>query len=169
MDNPTYRHLGDHAETIEIKYDLSEITYAELLEVFWRSHDPRSRPWSRQYMSAIYYHNETQKRLALESYEREKSRAVGKIHTEIVPGSRFYGAEDYHQKYYLRQKKEVIGLLKGLYPSDEELVGSTAAARLNGYFGGYLGFAELEKEMNEYNFRTEECKKILGLLRATSH
>ena len=55
-NNPTYRALGDHAETIQVDYDPTQISYEELLEAFWTSHSPTSRPWSRQYASIIFYH-----------------------------------------------------------------------------------------------------------------
>ena len=63
-ENPTYRTLGDHTESIEVDYDPGIISYADLLKVFWRSHDPGSRSWSRQYIAAIFYHNEEQKKQA---------------------------------------------------------------------------------------------------------
>ena len=107
-ENPTYRALGDHTESVEIDYDPTVISYRELLEIFWKSHDPGSRAGSRQYMSAIFYHNEEQKKLAVESMKREEAGTRRKIYTEISPFSRFYRGEDYHQKFYLRQRPELI-------------------------------------------------------------
>lgn len=57
-ENPTYYSLGDHSETIQIDYDPTQISYGQLLEVFWNSHNPTYEPWSRQYMSIIFYHSE---------------------------------------------------------------------------------------------------------------
>ena len=94
MKNPTYHNLGDHTETIQIDYDPTQISYEELLDVFWDSHNPTSRPWSRQYMSIVFYHDEEQKRSAIETRDREGSRREGVIFTEIVPASQFYLAED---------------------------------------------------------------------------
>ena len=67
---PTYTHIGDHTETVQVDYDPAQITYAELLEVFWQGHNPRSRPYSRQYMAAVFYHNQEQKELAFHRYSR---------------------------------------------------------------------------------------------------
>jgi methionine-S-sulfoxide reductase len=147
-ENPTYRALGDHAESIEIDYDPAVVSYRELLEIFWKSHDPGSRPWSRQYMAAIFYHNEEQKKLALESREREAARTHGKIYTEISPAARFYPAEDYHQKYYLRQRPELVGELGTIYPG-ETFVDSTAAARANGYLAGHIPYPSLQAELSD--------------------
>lgn len=100
---PTYRSLGDHSETIQIDYDPTEISYAELLDVFWDSHNPAYPDHSRQYMSIVFYHDEVQKRLAMETKARQEVRAGSQVFTEIVPYTEFYLAEDYHQKYRLRQ------------------------------------------------------------------
>ena len=100
--NPTYYALGDHAETIQIDYDPTRISYEELLNVFWESHNPTSPSWSRQYMSAIFYHNEEQQRLAQDTKARQEAKLGTKIYTEIVPYTQFYLAEDYHQKYHAK-------------------------------------------------------------------
>ncbi len=146
--NPTYHGLGDHSEAVEIEYDPSVVSYTDLLEVFWKSHDPGSRPWSRQYRSAIFYHDEEQKRLALESMKAQEAR-VGKIYTEILPAGTFYRAEDYHQKYYLRQRPDLLGELRKIYPGDRGLVDSTAAARVNGYLAGNGSCAVMRPQLQD--------------------
>jgi peptide-methionine (S)-S-oxide reductase len=163
-ENPTYRALGDHSESIEIDYDPAVISYRELLEIFWKSHDPGSRPWSRQYMSAIFYHDEEQKKLAVESMKQEEARTHRKIYTEISPAARFYRAEDYHQKYHLRQRPELIRELKAIYPSDDDFVNSTVAARLNGYLAVKGPFAALQAEIGGL-LPPEESRKLLDIVR----
>ena len=114
--NPTYAEVAagktGHAEAVQILYDPSRISYSELLAVFWRNIDPTQVggqfvDTGRQYRSAIFYHDEEQNRLALESKEQlEKSgRYSRKIVTEIVPATTFYKAEEYHQDYY---KKNMV-------------------------------------------------------------
>jgi methionine-S-sulfoxide reductase len=100
--DPTYRSIGDHSETIQIDYDPARISYKKLLFIFWQSHDPTYHAWSRQYMSAIFYHNDEQRKLALETRTFEEKQRNKKIQTEILPFAKFYLAEDYHQKYQLR-------------------------------------------------------------------
>ncbi len=107
--NPTYEEVSagatGHAEAVEVVYDPARISYARLLEVFWRNIDPltANRQFcdaGSQYRSAIYYHDATQKRLAEASRaELEKSRNW-RIVTDIVPAGPFYRAEEYHQNYY---------------------------------------------------------------------
>jgi peptide-methionine (S)-S-oxide reductase len=169
MENPSYQHLGDHTETVEMEFDPEVISFAELLDVFWQNHDPYSRPWSKQYMSAIFYHDEEQKKQAMQSLEREQSRKGRAVYTKILPASRFYSAEGYHQKYYLRQRKEISGTLERVFSSENEFMDSTAAARLNAHFGGYLSLARLEAEMAALGLPEDNSKRILDSLHASVH
>ncbi len=136
--DPTYYHLGDHTESVEILFNPEQISYQELLDIFWSAHHPDQRPWSRQYMAAIFTHTPEQRRLALASLARVKQRFHGRVFTEILPAKRFYPAEDYHQKYYLRQFPELLREFQSIYPSPTDFRDSTAAARINGYLGGNL-------------------------------
>ncbi|MBD3203320.1 peptide-methionine (S)-S-oxide reductase MsrA [Candidatus Woesearchaeota archaeon] len=105
--NPTYKQVCSgktgHAETVRIKYDPEIISYKELVEFFWKIHDPTQKnrqgpDIGTQYRSVIFYHNKNQKEIAERSKkEFEKKR---KIATEVVPAKEFYKAEDYHQDYY---------------------------------------------------------------------
>ncbi len=109
-DNPTYREVSaggtGHAEAVEIVYDPEQISYADLLEVFWQNIDPtvKDRQFcdpGNQYRTAIFYHDEEQKRLAEESkHALVESQRFKNIFTEIVAASTFYVAEEYHQDYY---------------------------------------------------------------------
>ena len=111
VDNPTYEQVctgrTGHAEVIQIKYDPKTISFDELLEVFWKTHDPttlnrQGADVGTQYRSVIFYHNDEQKKLA-EQYKTEldKSGAWGDpIVTEISPLTNYFPAEDYHQEYF---------------------------------------------------------------------
>jgi len=165
LKNPTYHNLGDHTETIQIDYDPTRISYEELLDVFWDSHSPTSRPWSRQYMSIVFYHDEEQKRLAMQTKEREEARRQAVIVTEIVPASQFYLAEDYHQKYRLRQVPEVEQVFSVIYPNDDDFVNSTAAARVNGCLGGNGTLEALETELESLDLSPEAKEKLLAIVR----
>ena len=144
-------------------YDPTKVTYEELLEVFWDSHDPTVQPWSRQYMSIVFYHNEKQRRLAIDSKEREESRLGRSIVTEIIPFSEFYLAEDYHQKYYLRQEADLLKELRAIYPKIENFISSTAVARVNGYVGGYGTPETFEKELNSLGLSEAGQKRLLEI------
>lgn len=109
--NPTYEQVSaggtGHAESVQVLYDPARIGYRQLLERYWHNVDPtvKDRQFcdvGHQYRSAIFYHNEEQRRLAFQTKEAlEKSgRFKGPLFTEIVPAGVFYPAEAYHQHYY---------------------------------------------------------------------
>jgi peptide-methionine (S)-S-oxide reductase len=157
--------MGDHAETIQIDYDPSKISYAELLEVFWSSHDPTRPAWKRQYMSAIFFHNEEQKRLALETRDRKATAVQKKIYTEIIPFAEFYLAEDYHQKYYLQQVPELKREFRTIYSAVQDFTNSTAAARVNGYVDGYGSPETLKTEIDDLGLSPAGKKALLERVR----
>lgn len=111
VKNPTYKEvcsgLTGHAEVTQLTYDPKVVTYPELLEIFWQTHDPttlnrQGNDVGTQYRSVVFYHNEEQKQLA-ETYKKklDESGAFNKpIVTEITAYTDFYPAEDYHQNYY---------------------------------------------------------------------
>jgi peptide-methionine (S)-S-oxide reductase len=160
-ENPTYHNLGDHTETIQIEYDPSVVTYEELLDNFWSSHNPARQPWSRQYASIVFYHNEEQRRLAEETREREAARIGSQVLTEIIPASEFYLAEAYHQKYRLRRAPDLEREFSAIYPSDDDFVASTAVARVNGYLGGYGTCERLQEEIGELGLSSAASERLL--------
>jgi len=131
---PTYYHIGDHAETIQIDFDPSKITYERLLYIFWTTHNACRSAWSRQYMSAIFYSGEAQKKLALDTAATKEAKD-GKVHTEIMELKEFTVAEDYHQKYELRNALDLMEEFNAIYPNAAEFRESTAAARVNSWLG----------------------------------
>lgn len=114
-ENPTYEDVctgvTGHAETVEVLYDPSVISYNELLAVFWNKHDPttpdRQGPdIGSQYRSVIFFYTEEQKRLAEKSKEMVQNRLSQDIVTQIVPATKFYKAEDYHQQYLAKRGRK---------------------------------------------------------------
>jgi peptide methionine sulfoxide reductase msrA/msrB len=109
-EDPSYKEVSaggtGHVEAVEVIFDPTQITYAELLEVFWRQIDPTDPDGQfvdrgKQYRSAIFYHNEEQKHLAEKSKNtlQKSGRFKKPVVTEILPASQFYRAEEYHQDY----------------------------------------------------------------------
>ena len=115
LDHPSYRDVctgtTGHAEVVHVEYDPKEVSYEELLDVFWDVHDPttpnRQGPdIGSQYRSAIFYHTAEQEKTARTSKERleAEGRYPAPIVTEIVPASSFWPAEEYHQRYYEKMR-----------------------------------------------------------------
>ncbi|OPL14715.1 MAG: methionine sulfoxide reductase [Firmicutes bacterium ML8_F2] len=161
-DNPSYYALGDHTETLQIEYDPSLISFKEILQVFWDSHNPVSRSGSRQYAAIIFYHNEEQKEAALESRTVLEQQLQKTIYTEVLPYSRFFPAEDYHQKYYLQGNRELTAEMRSYYPDFKDFIRSTAAARLNGYLGGFGNAALLDAEIDQLGLSSRGREVILN-------
>lgn len=111
-------------------------------------------------MSAIFYHNEEQKQVALKTKEREEVRSKKKVYTEILPFSRFYLAEDYHQKYYLRGVSYLTNEFTAIYPEPLDFVNSTAVTRVNGYAGGSGTADQLEAEIELLGLSPEGTRKL---------
>ncbi|EHJ92659.1 peptide-methionine (S)-S-oxide reductase MsrA [Vreelandella boliviensis] len=109
LENPSYEDItrGDtgHAEVVKVEYDSEQISYEQLLEIFWRNIDPFAvdRQFcdvGDQYRSAIFYHDEAQRELAEASKAEMEARFDREIATQIVPATTFWPAEEYHQDYY---------------------------------------------------------------------
>ena len=120
-EDPTYGDVCSgttgHAETVQVIFDPSKISYEKLLETFWNKHDPTTKnrqgpDVGSQYRSIIFYHTEKQKNLAVAS--KNKLEVSGKykdpIVTEIIPAHAFYPAEDYHQQYLEKRGRKFCGI-----------------------------------------------------------
>ena len=110
-DNPSYKEVCSdrtgHAEAVEVTFDPAKVSFDRLLDVFWKIHDPtqvnRQGPdFGSQYRSAIFTRDEFQQSQAVASRDREQSNYGKPIATQIVPATKFYRAEDYHQRYFER-------------------------------------------------------------------
>lgn len=112
LRNPTYEDVCSdqtgHAEVVQVEFDPSVISYAQILDVFWHCHDPTSLnrqgpDVGTQYRSAIFCHGQDQEKAAKQSKEQLQNSNPGKkIVTEILPAPEFYKAEEYHQQYYAK-------------------------------------------------------------------
>ena len=111
--NPSYGDVCSgatgHAEVVEVEYDPSKVSYKELLEIFWSNHDPtqvnRQGPdIGTQYRSVIFFHTPEQEAAARVSKEKAQKRFEKPIVTEIIPISEFYRAEEYHQRYFEKNR-----------------------------------------------------------------
>jgi len=110
-ENPDYKQVCSgatgHAEAVEVTFDPSEVSYAELLDTFWGLHDPTQKNrqgWDigSQYRSAVFTHSPEQAEIAAESKARAQAQLSRPIATEIVPTSTFWPAEEYHQQYLVK-------------------------------------------------------------------
>jgi len=113
MPNPSYQDVctdrTGHAEAVQVEYDPEQVSYDELLKVFWENHNPttlnRQGPdVGTQYRSAVFYHDVEQEKAAIEYMKKlQESMPDKKVVTEITPAKEFFKAEEYHQRYFEKQ------------------------------------------------------------------
>src|SRR3989338_7543609 len=123
MKNPDYRAVCSnetgHAEAVHIEFDPKQVSYEELLNIFWKIHDPtqlnrQGLDVGTQYRAAIFYHNEKKKKTEKDLMKKKQKKNNKKIVTQIAPVEEFYKAEGYHQKYF--EKNKVANILNKLNP-----------------------------------------------------
>jgi peptide-methionine (S)-S-oxide reductase len=152
--------LGDHTETLQVDFDPVRLSYSELLNVFWRSHNPTRQSRNKQYQSVILFHAETQRQTAIESKAQQEQKRSTAVLTEITPLKRFYLAEEYHQKYSLRYLPGLLAEYTRYYPAMAQLIQSTAVTRVNGYLGGNGTVETLEAEIASYGLSALGVKTL---------
>ncbi len=143
---PTYREIGDHAEAVQLHYDPEGVTLEHLLSLFWSGHDPGYGKGS-QYRAALFCNDEAQLAIARQSAAALEQELGAPVVTEILLGTPFHAAEAYHQKWRLRQRRELFEHLQAYYPDEPTLLASTAAAKANAYAGGHLEAGWIEQHL----------------------
>ncbi|KAL3994031.1 Peptide methionine sulfoxide reductase family protein [Acanthocheilonema viteae] len=160
---PNYRSIGDHTETTEIQFDEKIISYDKILDCFWENHDP-TEVYKKQYKSAILYVNDQQKDIAQQSVKKiQEKYGNKKLDTYVQKLVRFYQAEDYHQKYWLRCQTAIF---KKLNLSDEEMVTSLLATKVNAFLAGYKNFDVLKQLADKYRLDDDVIKLIESIAMA---
>lgn len=161
--------MGDHTETLKVEFNPAIVSLKDLLDVFWKSHNPTRVPWSRQYMSIFFYDNDEQKEIIMNS-KREFAEKIGKkIFTEVVKLDVFYPAEDYHQKYYLQKVPALMEELRTFYPDFQDFIKSTAVARINGYVAGFGNLDMLLEEIDDFGLSTNNRKLLLEIIKKSAN
>ncbi|EJW87342.1 peptide methionine sulfoxide reductase [Wuchereria bancrofti] len=154
---PNYRNIGDHTEVTEVQFDENIISYNEVLDCFWRNHNP-TKEYKKQYKSAILYVNDQQKEIVKQSLKKIQEKYNNrKLDTYVQKLVQFYQAEDYHQKYWLRCQTAIF---KKLNLNNEEVVSSLLAAKVNAFLAGYTNFDLLKQLANQYQLDNDVTKLI---------
>lgn len=155
--------MGDHTEAIQVDYDPSVISYEDIMRVMWATHNPVGKSYSIQYRNAVWFANEEQKAAAA-SFASEAAEKHGKpVTTAIEPLGDFWLAEDYHQKYRLRNDFILMSEFQRMFRAEKELLNSTAAMRANAYASGYGSKQMIVDELDDFGFSsrgTEYLKKL---------
>lgn len=158
--DPTYRHIADHTECFQVDFDPETITYGELLDLFWQSHDPTRPGHSTQYASLVLAADRGQLAEARASADRIESLIGRKVLTRIESLDRFYLAEGYHQKYRLRNTAPLMNEFSAMYRAERDFIDSTAAARVNGYLDGSGTQSALDREIDKLGLSATARKRL---------
>jgi len=142
--NPSYYALGDHTEVVQVEYDPGALTYEDLLDVVWESHNWATNARKRQYRGVVLTHDGDQHRAVDSAVEALAAETGRSVETDVEPLDTFHLAEQYHQKYELRSTPIVGDEL--LESCGDAFIDSTAATRLNGFVAGH-GTAELRRDL----------------------
>ena len=106
--------------------------------------------------------------MALEISANLQVTLTSEIMTEIIPLTEFYLAEDYHQKHALQHSYEYLQEFKAMYPSFKDIIASTAAARVNGYLGGYGTLKNLQTELDSYGLSAQANEHLIEFVKAST-
>jgi len=158
-DSPTYANLRDHSESIQLEFDPAVVSYAQLLDLFWGHINHGYNTSKPQYRNAVLYHSEAQKLVAEEKKKKHEEETGEKVKTDIREVGPFYYAEDYHQKYELRQNDELMAAFDGMHFI--QFADSRAAAKLNGYVGGACKAKDVLDELPQCSELSDDAKKII--------
>jgi len=149
--DPTYHALGDHTEVFQVEFDPDTITYRDLLNQVFNSHNPQHQTRKTQYQNVVFAATEAQ-RAVLDDFLATQGLTADGIGTRIEQLSEFYPAEDYHQKYKLRSVSSFMDAFEAAEYGDNELRESPIATKLNGYVAGHD--VAVGKELPDPNQRT---------------
>ncbi len=133
--DPGYHSLGDHTEVFQVEFDPGVMTYADLLGQAFQGHNPRTQTRKTQYQNVVFAATPAQQEI-LDEYLQAHGLDADAIETRVEQLSRFYNAEDYHQKYSLRSQQSFISSFEEAGYDDADLRESPIAAKLNGYVAG---------------------------------
>ena len=134
--NPTYHALGDHTEVLQVEFNPDTVTYRDILQLVFESHNPRRQTGKTQYQNVVLAATASQ-RTAIDEFLTTQGLTVGGTETRIERLSRFYPAEEYHQKYKLQSASSFMDVFEAAGYSDVEFRESPIAAKLNAYVAGH--------------------------------
>lgn len=151
--SPTYRSISDYTETTQVDFDPKVITYDQLLDEFFDGHNAYTSS-SKQYASAIFYHDDAQKAAAEAAFEARAQKGRRPT-TTISRAGTFYSGEHYHHKYYLQRYPEIVEALmrlEGLKPSGstDVLADSAILTKFNGYVGSNGSKRDFEADLERF-------------------
>lgn len=158
--NPSYKVVDLHTEVVEIDYDPQVISYGDLIDVFFASHNETLRPYDQRVKSLIFYRNDDEHKIAREKLNaiRNATPEEDSVYTELKAFDVFYLAEPEHQNRSLKLEVSLYDELKQIFGSEDNMLLSILVSKLNGYIYGY-GEQEGALELLEGSGLSEASKE----------
>ena len=157
------------SECVQVDFDPTVVSYAQLVDLMFALHDPAGNPGYAQYASLVLTRDDEQLRIARERARIVSERLGRPLTTRIEPLKRFWPAEDYHQKYYLRNDAALMEVVRGMVGGDElAFRDSTAAMRLNGYASGSGTQARLAGEIESFGLSADARAHLVSIVGDTA-
>ncbi len=167
-EHPSYYNIGDHAEAVQIDFDVTVISYEELLQYFFAARSPSapSLMGAGQYRSLLLVHSDEQRQKAEDAVKAGAGPGGDNLLDQLVqPLGEFTQAEDYHQKYHLQRERALYVELLDKFALFSDFVDSTVVARVNGYLAGWGTTAQLEKEIESFGLSEAAAGILRGIVR----
>ena len=146
---------------MQVDFDPTQITFEQIVNLFWQSHNPIGTARNSQYKNAIWFADDLQLEVINSTTEPLVQRFEKELTTEVLPLETFYNAEDYHQKYCLQRHQAIMKSFNSTYPDFQDFINSTAAARLNGFSARQGSMALYESEKSQYGFELSQLADIV--------
>ncbi|QHL86750.1 peptide methionine sulfoxide reductase [Nibribacter ruber] len=144
---PTYWHLKDHLETVQVTFEATQLSFEELLALFFIHHSATRIAPKRQYASAVFYHSPVQQNAIEKAIQAEEARQPEKIQTLVLPFTQYHLAEERHQKWNLKRVPPLLQELQVYYPDELTFNAATTVARVNGFVAGFGTEAHITAEL----------------------
>lgn len=164
-ENPTYKEIGDHTETVRIHYNPDVITFKDMIRMFFNTQTCPDLNTAQQYRSIVFYQNEEEKDIALRVKKEIEEKNNQFYDTDILPYRNFYLAEEYHQKYYFKRAKKLFEEMLEIYPDLEDMAKSTAVGHMNGYIHGNGNSELLSREVDKLGLSKEGQEMLIKYVR----
>jgi peptide-methionine (S)-S-oxide reductase len=164
-ENPTYRSLGNHTETFQVDFDPSVLSFEQLVTLFWESHNPCSAGGSTQYKKIVFYHSPEQKKTIEATRAAIEEKRGEPVRTEIRKAPTFWSAEDYHQKYRLRSRKNLMAIFNEIYPDGASFRDATLTMRVNAFLANQFSREDMKAAVQASDLSDDQKARLIDAMK----
>jgi len=166
--NPSYKVVDLHSEVVEIDYDPDVISYAELIDIFFNAHNETLRPYDQRVKSLIFYRNEVEYEIAKTKIDaiRKNTDKNESVYTELKAFEILYLAEPEHQNRSLKLEPSLYSELKQIFKTEDKILFSILASKLNGYIYGYGTLEEAQTLLESSGLSEASKQRVFDVIKS---